>query len=159
MVAILITYFFGLAIGKGNVVYASFRSEDWRLQYVCQIGVGLPALPALVQSFRVAQRQKPLFNGIMAPPAQVKSTSGSEDELSKWHRRPNMSFEMGTVYTMIAGLLNILAICDAYAGPLLMSSDEKKKRAKENAKKENSSSSAKDGKDVKNIGGAARSKS
>lgn len=159
MVAILTTYFFGLAIGKGNVVYASFRSEDWRLQYVCQVGVGLPALPALVQSFRVSQRQKPLFGGIMAPPAQVKSTSGSEDELSKWHRRPGMSFEMGTVYTMIAGLLNILAICDAYAGPLLMSSDEKKRRAREKSKKETKATPMKEKDEAKNTSATSGSKS
>jgi hypothetical protein len=133
MVAILTTYFFGLAIGRGNVVYASFRSDDWRLQYVCQVGVGLPALPALVQTFRVSI---PIFGNdrFMAPPSQVRGGGG--DELSEWHKRPGMSFEMGTVYTMIAGLLNLLAICDAYAGPLLMSSDEKKKRAREKAKLE-----------------------
>ena len=160
MVAILTTYFFGLAIGKGNVVYASFRAEDWRLQYVCQVGVGLPALPALVQSFRVAQRQKPIFGDarFMAPPAQVKTTDGSEDDLSKWHRRPGMSFEMGTVYTMIAGLLNILAVCDAYAGPLLISSDEKKRRAREKAKKDDTASSAKESSESQKTSSVPRSK-
>jgi hypothetical protein len=139
MIAILTTYFFGLAIGKGNAVYANFRPEDWRLQYVCQIGVGLPALPALVQRIRVANRQQPLFekSRFMAPPSQVKPNE--DDDLSKWNKRPGMSFEMGTVYTMIAGLLNMLAICDAYAGPLLMSSDEKKRRAREKARLETKS--------------------
>lgn len=145
MVAILTTYFFGLVIGKGNVVYASFRSDDWRLQYYCQVGVGLPALPAIVQAVRVGQRQRPLFNGIMAPPKQIRGSS--DDELSQWHKRPNMSFEMGTLYTMVAGLLNILAVCDAYAGPLLMSSDEKKKRAREAvAKKRSEAASTKSSK-------------
>lgn len=144
MVAILTTYFFGLAIGKGNVVYASFRYEDWRLQYICQIGVGFPALPALVQSVRVANGQKPLFekSRFMAPPSQFRTND--DDDLSKWNKRPGMSFEMGTVYTMIAGLLNILAICDAYAGPLLMSSDEKKRRAREKAKLDARSASKSD---------------
>jgi hypothetical protein len=160
MVAILTTYFFGLAIGKGNVVYASFRADDWRLQYVCQVGVGLPAIPALVQSFRVAQRQQPIAifgnKRFMAPPAQVRGGGG--DELSEWHKRPAMSFEMGTVYTMIAGLLNILAICDAYAGPLLMSSDEKKRRAREKSKQENKSSPVKESSETKSVASAARSK-
>lgn len=140
MVAILSTYFFGLVIGKGNVVYASFRKEDWRLQYVLQVGVGLPALPALVQNFRVANKQKPIFpkSRFMAPPAQV--VYNQDDELSQWNKRPGMSFEMGTVYTMIAGLLNILAICDAYGGPLLMSSDEKKRREREKGRLETKSS-------------------
>jgi hypothetical protein len=142
MLAILSTYFFGLAIGRGNVVYASFRSEDWRLQYVCQVGVGLPALPALVQTFRVARGKQPIFEDsrFMAPPSVV--VQNRDDELSQWHKRPGMSFEMGTVYTMIAGLLNILAICDAYAGPLLMSSDEKKRRERLKAKTETNSTTS-----------------
>ena len=28
-------------------------------------------------------------------------------------------FDIGTLYTMVAGLLNILAIWDAYAGPVI----------------------------------------
>ena len=40
---------------------------------------------------------------------------------------------MGTLYTMIAGLLNVLVIYDAGAGPVWMVPDsEKKKRAKKN---------------------------
>ena len=34
---------------------------------------------------------------------------------------------MGTLYTMVAGLLNMLVIYDAYAGPLF--TDPRKKRA------------------------------
>jgi hypothetical protein len=34
-------------------------------------------------------------------------------------------FEIGTVYTVIAGLLNVLVICDAYAGPLVLLPSEK----------------------------------
>jgi hypothetical protein len=143
MTAILTTYFFGLAIGKGNVVYASFRPDDLRLQYIFQVGVGLPALPALVQSFRVAQRQRPIpvFGEprFMAPPSNVFP---GDDELSQWNKRPGLSFEMGTLYTMVAGLLNFLAICDAYAGPLLISSDEKKRRAREKAKPQTDASAA-----------------
>jgi hypothetical protein len=30
----------------------------------------------------------------------------------------NRRFDLGTVYTVIAGLLNILAIYDAFAGPV-----------------------------------------
>ena len=60
-VCILGTFFYGLYIGQGRVVYAStenllsrrFLNERW--QYVCQLGVGLPALPALVQRYRVIQ--------------------------------------------------------------------------------------------------------
>ena len=53
MACILGTYFFGLTLGGGRVVYASFKKEDRRLPYLCQVGVGLPALPALVQTIRM----------------------------------------------------------------------------------------------------------
>ena len=44
MVCILSTYFFGLAMGGGHVVYASWNQTERRWQYFCQLGVGLPAL-------------------------------------------------------------------------------------------------------------------
>ena len=50
--------------------------------------------------------------GVMVPPR-------NQEELSDWHYRLNMRFELGTLYTMIAGLLNVLAIWDAYGGPVL----------------------------------------
>ncbi len=112
MVCILSTYFFGLALGEGKVVYASWNQVDRRWQYPLQIGAGLPALPAIVQNMRVRRGQEPLMEGLMAPPS-------SAEELSGWHKDLNMRFELGTLYTMIAGLLNILAIWDAWGGPVL----------------------------------------
>ena len=38
--------------------------------------------------------------------------------MDDWHKRTASGFELGTLYTMIAGLLNILAVYDAYGGPL-----------------------------------------
>jgi hypothetical protein len=124
MVCILATYFFGLAMGDGRVVYASFRKNDIRWQYVCQIGVGLPALPALIQSEKVIREGKePPFGKFMAPPRDVDLNQA--DELSKWHLDLKWKFEMATLYTMIAGLLNILAIYDAYAGPMVSVADDR----------------------------------
>ncbi len=51
-VCILGTFFFGLGLGRNKVVYASFRRPDMRYPYICQVFVGLPALPALVQRQR-----------------------------------------------------------------------------------------------------------
>jgi hypothetical protein len=128
-VCILGTFFSGLYLGSGRVVYASLRPGDRRLPYFCQIGVGLAALPALVQAQRLRQGKQPLWGGLMAPPrlsGNVVSpdVSGNEvrhhDELAKWHYDLHSYFELGTVYTMIAGLLNVLAIYDAWGGPLLI---------------------------------------
>ena len=47
---------------------------------------------------------------------------------SKWNYDLGDFFEIGTVFTVIAGLLNILAIYDAYGGPLIIIPNDKKKQ-------------------------------
>jgi hypothetical protein len=72
---------------------------------------------------------------MMAPPRlqpvetldDSKHVSVQPDELGKWIVDLHPRFELGTVYTVIAGLLNILVICDAYAGPLVLAPRENKK--------------------------------
>jgi hypothetical protein len=127
MVCILSTYFFGLALGAGQVVYASWDRVERRWQFPLQLGVGLPASPAILQN--LASRRggdPPLGKNFMAPP-QGASDMERMDELSARHYKLNIRFELGTLYTMIAGLLNILAIWDAYAGPVI-SEPPKKER-------------------------------
>lgn len=156
------TFFYGLYIGSGRVVYAStadlfsrpaqgnnapgrlglvrFVTDRW--QYVCQLGVGLPAMPALVQRYRVKNGETPLWGGFMRPPYTYKeqpngfpsadetnpnTTVRSPDELAQWNYEYGEYFEIGTVFTVIAGLLNVLAIYDAYGGPLIIPSPEEKK--------------------------------
>jgi hypothetical protein len=121
MVCILGTYFFGLFCSNGHAVYASWTDWDRRLPFLCQVGVGLPAMPALVQNYLVRSGKAPLFGGVMAPPA-------TPQELNDWYRKLNRYFELGTVYTMIAGLLNVLAIYDAWAGPVQFVADEPRKK-------------------------------
>lgn len=121
MVCILSTFFFGLAIGGGHVVYAQFKGPLVRYPYIAQVCVGIPALPAIPQSMQVMNGKPPLFGtGFMAPPRQPVSEQ-NYDELASWYRKNQFFFELGTLYTMIAGLLNVLAIFDAYSGPMFMS--------------------------------------
>jgi len=120
MVCVLGIYFFGLTLGSGHVVYASWRQSDKRWQYICQLGIGGPALPALVQSRQVKLKRKPFGNGFMAPPVNISADPNVSDDLSELHFQYHTFFEMGTLYTMIAGLLNVLAIYDAYAGPVIV---------------------------------------
>lgn len=49
------------------------------------------------------------------------------DELSMWHHQLGRWFEIGTLYTMIAGMLNMLVIYDAGFGPLGRSSEEERR--------------------------------
>lgn len=138
-VCILGTFLYGLYIGNGQVVYASTTpSLLTRWQYVFQLGVGLPAAPAAVQAWR-AENDKgplPLLGEFMRPPKRDSDTSTDQsknqvrhpDETAKWNHDLADMFEMGTVYTIIAGLLNLLVICDAYGGPLVIHPPEEKKK-------------------------------
>jgi len=117
-VCILGTFLSGLYFGEGRVVYASWRPEHRRLPYLFQFCVGLPALPAVVQWMRANDDKPPLWNGFMAPPNLARRNADG-DELDQIHKRLNRFFELGTVYTMIAGLLNVLVIYDALAGPAI----------------------------------------
>jgi hypothetical protein len=140
-VSIMGTFLYGLYLGDGRVVYASTTpSILTRWQYLCQLGVGLPALPALVQRQRAMDNppKPPLWGDkFMRPPRMQpvphRDAAGNEvlhpDELALWNYELADRFEMGTVYTVIAGLLNLLVIYDAYGGPLVILPHEKKKRA------------------------------
>ena len=116
------------------------------------MGVGVPALPALIQNNRFNNGRPPLFGiTMMMPPRPVDPTTGS-DQLADWHDDLKGLFEVATLYTMIAGLLNMLAIYDAFAGPVFPQPDEKHKRGPP-AQAEKSSGS--DGTDHAEKGSAA----
>jgi hypothetical protein len=161
MVCILGTFLYGLYIGDGRVVYAStedfpsraFFKERW--QFVCQVGVGLPALPALVQRERMDAGKTPLFgpsfdNRFLRPPYgrdsglvfESRDPTDPEhvvqhpDELAKWNYDLGDDFEIGTVFTLIAGLLNILVIFDAYGGPLVVPPPESAEKPGDRSSKE-----------------------
>lgn len=120
---ILGVYCYGLWLGEGRVVYASMHAEDFRLlPLACQSGVGTPALLVAVQEFRAGRDERrappPLWGGLFAAPKiEGNDQNRPPDELDQLHFRLHRYFELGTVFTMIAGLLNLLAVYDAYAGP------------------------------------------
>jgi hypothetical protein len=135
---ILGTFFYGLFLGEGRVVYASWRPTDQRLPFICQVGVGLPTMPALVQAYRIKQGKAPLWSGFMAPPrlgptSRVPPTDPAQLTLSDLTFLLNRRFEIGTAFTMIAGLLNVLAIYDAWGGPMVMEHPNDKKKKKKEA--------------------------
>jgi hypothetical protein len=138
-VCILGTFFYGLYIGNGQVVYASTTPNLLtRWQYFFQLGVGLPATPAIVQAMRAENGKGPLplLGDMMRPPGRhappSRDQSGNEvlhpDEVAKWNHDSADMFEMGTVYTIVAGLLNLLVICDAFGGPLVIHPPEEKEK-------------------------------
>lgn len=113
-VCILSLYFLGFALGEGKIVYWRWvnplqNPDKFCLHYVGQFFVGLPALPALIQSTLKYYGMDPLFGGFMAEPPQ-NAINGLLPRFGKL-------IEVGTIYTTVAGLLNVLAIYDALEGP------------------------------------------
>lgn len=137
-ICIMSTFFYGVYLGGsselgwGRVVYASWRPGDKRLPYLCQVCVGLPALPALVQASRVRNGKPPRWNGFMAPPSLDGQARPGQPPIDILHKKLHRFFELGTVYTMVAGLLNVLAIYDAWGGPVFTEEEEKKDKEAEN---------------------------
>lgn len=127
---ILTLYFLGFAIGEGKIVYWRWvnplrNPEKFCLHYVGQFFVGLPTLPALIQGTLAYYGFEPVFWGFMAEPAQ--------NVINGLHPRLGKLVEVGTIYTTVAGLLNILAIYDAYEGPAYSDADEESESVQETA--------------------------
>ena len=109
-ICIMTIYLYGMFITDGRAVYAAWSPQNKRFYYLAQLGMGLPALPALVEAQRVNSGKGPLFGGWWRPPQDNR-------ELDELHRVYAGWFELGTIYTALAGLLNVLVIYDAWQGP------------------------------------------
>jgi hypothetical protein len=145
MAALLGTLVFGMWLGGGRVVYASWRPGEPRLAFIGQAGIGSVAIPALLQSLRLhGPAKEPYFtSSLFAPPLKggqlvslayatrlARTEPGFDffdrpplaqckrDQLSAWQRRLGRRFEIGTLYTVLAGMLNLLVVLDAFSGPL-----------------------------------------
>jgi TM2 domain-containing membrane protein YozV len=148
MAALLGCLVCGLWLGGGRVVYAAWRPGEPRLAFIGQSGIGAVAIPAVLQSLRLhGPAHEPHFaSALFAPPlrpgqlvspayaarlARTEPDVGADDffdrpplkqfrrdQLSMWQRRLGRRFEIGTLYTVIAGMLNVLVALDAFVGPL-----------------------------------------
>ena len=125
-VTISLLFITGLQMSGGKAVYCSFRSPDLRWQFVGQFFVGSASVPAMIQNRVVRGQQKnpdvsvvrPLFGGKFSPPVSL-------EELEEWHGDYHAYFQMGTLYTLVAGLLNLFAIFDVYCGPMALFGETK----------------------------------
>lgn len=163
MGAILGAFLVGMWLGGGRVVYASWKPGDTRWPFLCQAAAGLVAMPAVVQSLALhgAAKQPLLGSQFMAPPlvpgqyvsrAYADRLAASDpdidaddffdrpplrqfrgEQVSLWQRRLGRWFDIGTLYTMLAGMLNVLVVYDAWAGPLGTPTDEDRKARSKSA--------------------------
>jgi hypothetical protein len=122
-ICILGLYVVGFALGEGKIVYWRWvnplhNPDKFCLYYIGQFFVGLPALPALIQGtiHYLSPDTVAPFWGFMAEPSQLV-INGLQPRLGKL-------VEIGTIYTTVAGLLNVLAIYDAFEGPALPETED-----------------------------------
>ena len=143
----------GFIIGRGRVVYAypnTFKVtnlirmlskqgraqiaqesyQDFRIHSYAQALVGIPAFPMILQS-RIGPKpiDEQLLGGFMAPPPKGIPGDGNPDWLSKWNNEDSAGFDLGSLYTAVAGLLNLLVIFDALAGPMPIPIGQSKKKS------------------------------
>ncbi|MEM8733215.1 MAG: DUF6677 family protein [Planctomycetota bacterium] len=109
--SVFTTFLIGMMVSGGKCVYASWNQTEKRWQYVLQSGVGFAAIPAAIQGYSARRGNEPPLGEFMIGPSSAR-------DIDDWHKDSASGFDMGTLYTMIAGLLNILIVFDAYAGPL-----------------------------------------
>jgi len=103
------TFLWGMYLGEWKVVYWAWDERKPVIEGLCRLGMGLPVLPAYLQSFRPEGAGLPIIGSFEAAPSKA--------ELAELNARLNQRWELAKLYTMIACLLNILVILDAYAGP------------------------------------------
>jgi hypothetical protein len=118
---IMSLYTIGFVMGDCRIVYWRWvnplqKPEQFCLYYLGQFWVGLPALPALIQgTLKYFNFDINFLWGFMAEPAP--------NVLNGLHPRLGKLVEIGSMYTAVAGLLNVLAIYDAYEGPAYAAAD------------------------------------
>jgi hypothetical protein len=134
LVSLYVLFFYGMWLGSFRNVYLPHSDtkqnvvfKDWhflgdienRLQFLGQLPIGIAAWPALVQYSSDPNADKHSIFGTWqrAPKEKVAGGNFEQDELNNLQRNGDKHWDLGWVYTVIAGVLNILVIYDALAGP------------------------------------------
>lgn len=106
MLPILATVLAGLWLSAGRAAFWDPRPGSGRQHLfflVTQGEIGCVALPAIAAAHLFA---------------------GGED-LSAWHRRLGRFYDIGWLYTVIAGFMNLLVIYDALCGPMRLADKDR----------------------------------
>jgi hypothetical protein len=96
------------ASGRNRLVEMVFD----RARFFAQFWIGVAAWPAIVQhlTFNPLEESSPLLGTYQRRP--------SEEDQNTMLRNSDKTQDLGWMYTVIAGVLNILVIYDALAGPV-----------------------------------------
>ena len=105
----------------GNELGGMPKAVAYRPQFLGQFWIGMAAWPAVFQyaSFDANKDAGPLFGTFeRTPPEGTPNDDPEKITLNKLQRDGNKRWDLGWVYTVIAGVLNLLVIYDALAGPM-----------------------------------------
>lgn len=137
MICLLSMFFFGMHLGQWKNVYLPDTAERVpssppfnylpksgqntvnRLPFAGQFWIGMAAWPAILQ-----YNGKPIVAKETSPFWHEFQKTPEEAELNRMQVESDKSWDLGWVYTVIAGVLNILVIYDAFAGPALPAAPE-----------------------------------
>jgi hypothetical protein len=114
-VCLMGTFIWGMRLGEWKVVYWAWDDRKPVVDGFCRLGMGLPSLPAILQSLpqldgmRNADQGLPIIGHFQSAPSRA--------ELDELNARLSRTWSIAQLYTMIASLLNILVILDAVGGP------------------------------------------
>jgi hypothetical protein len=111
-------FFWGYRQGQWQVVYLRWDEEEWRWPYLAQLGTGTVALPALLV--------KPQWRKWLPQRWRELQAAPTTDEIDELHRIHGKKMDIAVIYTMLAGLLNLLAVYDAFAGPALWEEERRR---------------------------------
>ncbi|MSR30021.1 MAG: hypothetical protein EXR99_00810 [Gemmataceae bacterium] len=86
----------------------------YRPQFMGQFWIGVSAWPALAQFFQYDEEENPGPDPLLG----TYQRTPPEAELNLLQNHGDKSWDLGWVYTVIAGCLNVMVIFDAFAGPV-----------------------------------------
>lgn len=128
-------FFFGQYLGSWRIVYIPenppapmggqeshnkvLETLSRRAPFFAQFWIGVAAWPAIIQHYadNPLEKEHPWLGTYQRRP--------SEQELNNLIRNSDKGPDLGWVYTMIAGVLNLLVIYDALAGPAITMASSK----------------------------------
>lgn len=107
-------------------VYCSWRPGDKRLYFVPQAAVGAVAIPAYLQARDLGDGSGGVMSTAFAPPRLPGESATRPNQPSSAEIAANLHswLDAGTLFTVVAGLLNLLAIFDAAGGPVKPTEEE-----------------------------------
>jgi hypothetical protein len=130
MISLLGMFMLGQAMGEWQNVFVPretgqgqrgnlLQSLITRWHYAGQFWIGVAAWPALGHYFGIIPDRNPDQPDETESFLHVYQRAPDERKLNNFLVNSDKTPDLGWVYTVVAGMLNILVIYDAYAGPVL----------------------------------------